>query len=57
VARAPSRLDRRIFQWVQRLPPSRADVGLRRLSKAANHRRLWFGVAGLLASLAPPPDG
>ncbi|MBA2554325.1 MAG: phosphatase PAP2 family protein [Geodermatophilaceae bacterium] len=48
--RAPSRLDRRIYQWVQRLPPSRADGVLRQLSKAANHGRLWFAVAAVIGA-------
>ncbi len=50
MARAPSLLDRRIFHWVQRLPPSRADQVLRALSKAANHGRLWFAVAAVLGA-------
>lgn len=50
MARAPSRLDRRIYRWVQRLPPSPADDALRRLSKAANHGRLWFAVAAVLGA-------
>lgn len=31
MSRAPSRLDRRIYHWVQRLPPSPADQALLRL--------------------------
>ncbi len=50
MARAPSRLDRRIYQWVQRLPPSPADQGLRRLSRAANKGRLWFVVAAVIGA-------
>ncbi|MGI8532599.1 MAG: phosphatase PAP2 family protein, partial [Geodermatophilaceae bacterium] len=50
MARAPSLLDRRLFHWVQRLPPSRADGALRALSKAANHGRLWFAVAAVLGA-------
>ena len=50
MARAPSRLDRRIYQWVQRLPASPADEALLRLSKAANHGRLWFAVAAVLGA-------
>jgi undecaprenyl-diphosphatase len=30
------------------------DVGMRRLSNAANYSRLWFGIAGGLALLAGP---
>lgn len=50
MARAPSRLDRRLFLWVQALPPSRADRALRSLSTAANHGRLWFAVAAVLGA-------
>ncbi|MBA2415167.1 MAG: phosphatase PAP2 family protein [Geodermatophilaceae bacterium] len=50
MARAPSRLDRRIYHWVQRLPPSPADQTLLRLSQAANHGRLWFAVAAVLGA-------
>lgn len=50
MARAPSRLDRRIYHWVQRLPPSPADQALLRLSRAANHGRLWFAVAAVLGA-------
>lgn len=52
--RAPSRLDRRIYLWVQERPPSRADTDLRRLSRAANHGRLWFGVAAVLGARKGP---
>ncbi|CAN5192375.1 bifunctional phosphatase PAP2/diacylglycerol kinase family protein [soil metagenome] len=37
-----------MYQWVQDRPASPADTGLRRLSRAANHGRLWFGIAALL---------
>lgn len=50
MARAVSRLDKRIFRWVQDLPASDADRVLRTLSKAANHGRLWFAVAAVLGA-------
>ncbi|WP_090006052.1 bifunctional phosphatase PAP2/diacylglycerol kinase family protein [Lentzea albidocapillata] len=37
-----------------RLPPSRLDTGLKRLSKAANHSLLWFVIAAILATRKGP---
>ena len=41
--------DRRLHAWVGGLPASPADRWLRRLSVAADHGKLWFVIAGLLA--------
>jgi len=49
MVRTAARVDRRLYRWVQALPPSRADRPLRALSKAANHGRLWLAVAAVLA--------
>ena len=42
-------LDRRLHSWVGMLPASPADRWLRRLSVAADHGKLWLGIAGALA--------
>ena len=42
-------LDRRLHTWVGLLPASPADRWLRRLSVTADHGKLWFAIAGLLA--------
>ncbi len=41
--------DRRLHTWIGALPASPADRWLRRLSYAADHGKLWFTVACLLA--------
>ena len=45
-----SEIDRAISRTVSSLPPTRIDVVLKGLSRAANHGVLWFGVAVLLAA-------
>ncbi len=45
-----SEIDRAISRTVSSLPPTRIDVVLKGLSRAANHGILWFGVAVLLAA-------
>ena len=47
-------LDRRLHTWVGGLPASPADRWLRRLSVAADHGKLWLGIAALLASRPGP---
>ncbi|MFD6418156.1 phosphatase PAP2 family protein [Streptomyces sp. NPDC060194] len=45
-------VDRRVFRWVAGLPEAPAlDRGLRGLSRAADHGRLWGGCAGVLAAV------
>ncbi|WP_436499340.1 bifunctional phosphatase PAP2/diacylglycerol kinase family protein [Actinokineospora sp. HUAS TT18] len=48
--RRVNRLDQALVRATAALPESPADRGLKRLSTAANHGRLWFGVAAILAS-------
>lgn len=43
------RSDRAISHAVARLPATRADEGLRKLTGTANHGVLWFAVAAVLA--------
>ncbi|WP_326599163.1 bifunctional phosphatase PAP2/diacylglycerol kinase family protein [Streptomyces sp. NBC_01803] len=45
-----SRLDRRIFERVAAAHPPGVQFVLPRLTRAANHGRLWFGTAGALAA-------
>ncbi|WP_059013489.1 bifunctional phosphatase PAP2/diacylglycerol kinase family protein [Streptomyces specialis] len=45
-----SRLDRRIFERVAAAEPPGVQFVLPRLTRAANHGRLWFGTAGALAA-------
>jgi diacylglycerol kinase family enzyme/membrane-associated phospholipid phosphatase len=44
----PRDLDARLHAFIGRLPTTPADRWLRRLSTAANHGRLWLGLAVLL---------
>src|ERR1700712_583014 len=46
-------VDRSVHQAIVSVRFSRADTTLARLSKAANHGKLWFGVAGVLALSGP----
>ena len=41
--------DRRLHAWVGGLPVTPADRWLRRLSTAADHGKLWLGLAALFA--------
>jgi undecaprenyl-diphosphatase len=43
-----SLLDRRLHAWVGALPASPADRWMRRLTRLADHGKLWLGIAGLL---------
>ncbi|MEV0589624.1 phosphatase PAP2 family protein, partial [Nonomuraea sp. NPDC050310] len=49
-----SRLDRRLFARVAKARWPGAEQVLPRLSQAANHGLLWFGVAGLMAAIGGP---
>jgi membrane-associated phospholipid phosphatase len=42
-------LDRRLHAWIGALPASPADRWMRRLTHAADHGKLWLGIAALLA--------
>jgi undecaprenyl-diphosphatase len=46
------RLDVAIYAAIAATPTPAMDVALRRLSRAANHSRLWLGCSGLLAAFA-----
>src|SRR4051794_37773701 len=46
-------VDRSVHSAIVAVRPSRADVALVRLSEAANHGKLWFGLAGALAVCGP----
>jgi len=46
-------LDRSVHQAVVAVRPSRADAALVQLSRAANHGKLWFGLAATLALRGP----
>ena len=48
-------LDRTLLKAVSRLPGGNHDVLFRRLSAAANHGKLWFGVAGVVALFPGKP--
>ena len=41
--------DRQLHAWVGALPATPADRWLRRLSRAADHGKLWLGIAAVLA--------
>ena len=45
------RLDVAVYAAVAATPTPTMDVGLRRLSRAADHSRLWLGCAALLAAV------
>ncbi|MGY1745181.1 phosphatase PAP2 family protein [Blastococcus sp. SYSU D00695] len=47
--RSPRHWDARLHAAIGGLPASPADRWLRRLSTAADHSRLWFGIGALLA--------
>jgi len=44
-------IDREVYAAIARTPSPTLDEGLRVLSNAANHSKLWFGLAGGLALL------
>jgi undecaprenyl-diphosphatase len=44
-------VDRAVYEAVARTPTARLDVPVRRLSNAANHSRLWLGMAAVIALL------
>lgn len=48
-------LDRMLLRAVSRLPGGNHDDLFRRLSAAANHGKLWFGVAGAMALFPGKP--
>ncbi|HVK21406.1 MAG TPA: phosphatase PAP2 family protein [Actinokineospora sp.] len=52
--RRVNRLDQALVRATARLPSSPADRGLMRLSTAANHGRLWFTIAAILATAKGP---
>lgn len=43
------RADERAYRWLATLDAPELDATLPRLSRAANHSRLWIAIAGLLA--------
>jgi undecaprenyl-diphosphatase len=45
-----NRLDAAVYAAVAATPTPAMDVALRRLSRAANHSRLWLGCSALLAA-------
>jgi diacylglycerol kinase family enzyme/membrane-associated phospholipid phosphatase len=47
---SPRLWDRRLHAYVGRLPTTPADRWLRRLSRAADHGKLWLGIAVLLGT-------
>lgn len=51
VLRELGALDRAVYQAVADTPSARLDVAFRRLSTAADHSRLWLGIAGAMALL------
>ncbi len=48
--RQVNHVDQALVRQVAELPHTRVDVGLKRLSTAADHGKLWFVVAAILAS-------
>lgn len=42
-------IDRAAYQAIAATPSARLDVALRRLSKAADHSRLWLGISAAMA--------
>jgi membrane-associated phospholipid phosphatase len=44
-------VDRAVYEAVARTPTGALDVPVRRLSDAANHARLWLGIAAAIALL------
>jgi membrane-associated phospholipid phosphatase len=46
-------VDRSVHRAIVSVRPSRADAALAKLSRAANHGKLWFGIAGVLALTGP----
>jgi undecaprenyl-diphosphatase len=44
-------VDRAVYQAVARTPTAELDDPVRRLSDAANHSRLWLGIAAVIALL------
>jgi undecaprenyl-diphosphatase len=44
------KLDVAVYAAIAATPTPRMDVGMRRLSQAANHSRLWFACAALLGA-------
>ena len=44
------RLDLAVYAAIAATPTPAMDTGLRRLSSAADHSRLWLGCAALLAT-------
>ncbi|KQS60641.1 hypothetical protein ASG36_07075 [Geodermatophilus sp. Leaf369] len=52
---SPRRLDARLQAAVHRLPQTRADGTLRRLSELADHGKLWVGVGLVLAAKQGAP--
>jgi membrane-associated phospholipid phosphatase len=47
-------VDRVVYAAIAGTTTPALDIGMRRLSTAANYSRLWFGIAGGLALLAGP---
>ncbi|MBC6450624.1 bifunctional phosphatase PAP2/diacylglycerol kinase family protein [Actinokineospora xionganensis] len=52
--RGVNQVDQALVRQVAGLPHTRTDVGLKRLSTSANHGKLWFAVAAVLAVAKGP---
>jgi undecaprenyl-diphosphatase len=50
-----SRLDAELVRHSGELPPTPADKGFRLLGRAADHSKLWFAIAAILASQKGAP--
>jgi membrane-associated phospholipid phosphatase len=54
VLRQLSDLDHAIYAAIAATPTPDADVAIRRLSRSADHSRLWLGIAAALAAFGGP---
>jgi undecaprenyl-diphosphatase len=54
VLRQLDELDRAIYNAIATTPTPDVDVALRRLSRSADHSRLWLGIAAALAAFGGP---
>lgn len=52
--RGVNHVDQALVRQVAGLPHTRTDVGLKRLSTSANHGKLWFAIAAILAATKGP---
>ena len=54
ILRQLSDLDRAIYNAIAATPTPDVDVAIRRLSRSADHSRLWIGIAAALAAFGGP---